>query len=126
LGLNLDGLTSTHATLMARATSGREATDWRAAARWLTEVEEAARQAEYEAQIAMHLVTSGRLEDAFRHAERAVDIASAYQRAFVWEPLRAAIDDWLKTDPRQEETNDLVEPRIAQTGAARTPRAVAG
>ena len=38
-GLDLCALTSAQALLMARATAGAEAAEWRAAAQWLAEVE---------------------------------------------------------------------------------------
>ena len=86
-GLDLNGLESSQALLLARATAGRESADWRAAAQWLREIEEAAEQAELEA----HLATAGRLCDALRHAQRAVELSAAYPRGRTWEPLRAAI-----------------------------------
>ncbi|TVS12681.1 MAG: hypothetical protein EA424_22320 [Planctomycetaceae bacterium] len=90
-GLDLNGLESSQATLLARATAGRESADWRAAAQWLREIEDAAQQAELEAHMAVHLATSGRLSDALRHAQRAVELSAAYPRGRTWEPLRTAI-----------------------------------
>jgi hypothetical protein len=90
-GLDLNGLESSQALLLARATAGRESADWRAAAQWLREIEEAAQQAEREAHLAVHLATAGRLCDALRHAQRAVELSTVYPRGRTWEPLRAAI-----------------------------------
>lgn len=122
LGLDLNGLESTHATLMARATSGGESTAWRTAARWLKEVEDAARQAEIEAKQAVHLATSGQLPDALGHAQRAVDLAGGYQRSSVWEPLRAAIAELLSVSPGRGRPDDIREPRTTPEDAAPTLR----
>lgn len=124
--LDVNGLASAHATLMARATAGRESTDWRAAARWLKEVEEAARQAEIEAKLAVHLATSGQVPEALRHAQRAVEVAGVYQRAGVWEPLRAAIADLLIICRQEEQPDDRCQSRTDPVGTARAPRATVG
>ncbi|NLF70292.1 MAG: hypothetical protein GX575_14730 [Candidatus Anammoximicrobium sp.] len=116
--LDLNGLKSSQATLLARATAGRESEEWRAAARWLGEIEEAARQAEVEAKAAMHLATAGRLPEALRHAQRAVEISGAYPRARIWEPLRAAIAGLLGTRRHRNDPSHDVEPRTVREGAA--------
>lgn len=85
--LNLDGLRAAQATLMARATAGSEAADWRAAVRWLTEVEGDARAAEQEARTAAALADSGELDEAIVCARRACTLESKYHGCLVWQPL---------------------------------------
>jgi len=90
--LNLMGMTSTQAMLMARATAGSEAENWRAAAGWLIRVEQAVQDAEAEARCAALLARSGKLTEAIRHARRACMIEGTYHTQLVWAPLRNAIE----------------------------------
>src|SRR5947209_1679086 len=97
--LNLCALTSAQAMLMARATAGAEAADWRAAGRWLAEVEAAAREAEDEAGRAVHLAAQGHLEEAAERARAAVDLEGHYRPATVWRPLHDALTQELRPEP---------------------------
>jgi hypothetical protein len=90
-GLNLCALTAAQALLMARATAGAEAAEWRSAAQWLGEVEAAARQAEEEASRAARLAAAGKLAEAAERARSALDLESRYRPPVVWRPLHEAI-----------------------------------
>src|SRR5262245_39103043 len=78
LGLNLQGLRASQAGLMARSTAGREAADWRGAARWLEQVEGAAREAREEAELAADLAIFGQFEQSLEHARRACALEAEY------------------------------------------------
>jgi hypothetical protein len=90
--LDLNGLGPSQAQLMARATSGSEAADWRAAVAWLAEVQQDARQAESEARTALQLVQCGRLDEALQHAVEACTIESRHHKSLIWKTLRTAIE----------------------------------
>src|SRR5262249_9728411 len=60
-GLELNGLRSGQAVLMARATSGAEATDWREAVQWLRLIEADADAAEVAARRAVEHAARGEL-----------------------------------------------------------------
>ena len=90
--LDLNGLRPSQAHLMARATAGREAADWRAAAEWLEQLEKDARQAETEAYIAVSLARDGQFHEASRHASQACAIEVRYRPSSTWQPLRDAIE----------------------------------
>ncbi len=89
--LDLRDLHSAQANLMAQATAGNEAADWRNAVTWLKRVEQDASQAESEAQTAARLARSGKLRDALQCADRACAIEARYRKPFTWRPLREAI-----------------------------------
>lgn len=89
--LDLCGLTAAQARLMARATAGAEAADWRAAARWLAEVEADARQAEEAARRAAQLAAAGRFAEAAELARAACDLEGRYRPAVVWRALHDTI-----------------------------------
>jgi hypothetical protein len=91
-GLDLNGLKATQAHLMARATAGSEAADWRAAVHWLSQVEQEAKEAAEEARTAVALATSGQLKEAHDHARRACAIESKYHRHLVWQALLDATE----------------------------------
>lgn len=90
--LDLNGLRASQAALLARATAGREAQDWRAAARWLAEVEEQAAEADREAWSAVLLAFDGRSGEALEHARRACAIEARYHAAPVWQRLCDALE----------------------------------
>jgi hypothetical protein len=90
-GLDLCQIMSGQARLMARATSGSEAADWRAAAHWLAEVEATALRAEDEAHRAAQLAADGHFADAELHAQTALDLEGRYRSPVVWLSLRDAI-----------------------------------
>src|SRR4051794_4326523 len=82
--LDLNGLKAAQATLMAGATSGAEAAAWRAAASWLAEIEQDARNAAAEARTAAALAAAGQLRDALEHADRACALEAKYHRPLTW------------------------------------------
>jgi hypothetical protein len=86
-GINLVGLKSSQARLMARSTAGAERADWTAATRWLEEVERDAKEAEEEACLAADLAILGQLESAAGHMQRACSLESKYGGERVWQPL---------------------------------------
>lgn len=90
--LNLNGLKSHQAVLMARATSGQESTDWRAAVEWLSRVEADARIAQDLARQALALALDGKAVGAVVHAQRACAIEANYRDRLIWQPLRKAIE----------------------------------
>ncbi len=90
-GLNLQGLKSSQAALMARSTAGRESADWKAAMRWLEQVERDAREAERQAGIAADLASQGRIDQALEHAQRACDLELNYNESHLWQPLQKAV-----------------------------------
>jgi len=91
MALNLRALTAKQARLMASATAGAEAADWRAAARWLAEVESDAHRAQDAAAQAARLAAEGRLAEAAEQARAACDLEGRYRPAVVWRPLHEAI-----------------------------------
>jgi len=100
--LDLRDLHSSQANLMAQATAGSEAADWRDAVTWLKRVEQDASQAESEAQTATRLARSGKLRDALQCADRACAIEARYRKPFTWRPLRDAIEAALSKVDRSE------------------------
>ena len=91
-GLNLRAVKSSHALLMARATSGQEKTDWHAAVTWLKEIERRANDAAYEAELAMRYFNSGRLNDAVQHAKLACEIEEQFHPDPIWAVFKNAIE----------------------------------
>jgi hypothetical protein len=89
--LNLQGLKSSQAVMMARSTAGKEAAEWKAATRWLEQVEHDADQAETEAGTAAQLAMIGQYEQAAKHARKACDLQARYCNDLVWQPLLDAI-----------------------------------
>jgi len=89
--LNLNGLKSSQAALMAGATAGPERADWRGAMAWLMRVEEDAREAEKQAKLAADLAVLGDLDQARAYAEQACSLESQYTVNQTWRPLLAAI-----------------------------------
>jgi hypothetical protein len=90
--LNLEGLKAAQALLLARATAGTEAADWRSAVTWLTQTEQDARQAEEEAHTALVLAEAGRLREALEHARQAVAVEAQYHARPVWQALQEAVE----------------------------------
>jgi hypothetical protein len=95
--LNLNGMRSSQALLMERATAGSEAADWRTAVVWLRQVEQDAQQAEAAARMAVELAKTGRLGEAIAYASRACDIEQRYRRPLTWQPLLNVIAAALDT-----------------------------
>src|SRR5262245_49792004 len=89
--LNLDGLRSKQAAMVAECPHGEEAGEWRRATRWLSRVETDALLAEREAAIAVFLAIFEHGPEALLHAERACALEGRYHQQLVWEPLRQAI-----------------------------------
>jgi hypothetical protein len=100
-GLNLEGIQSSQATLLAVATAGSESRDWYSAVLWLREVEQVTWEADQEARKATELARLGQLEEALHHAERACELERRYHTRLIWQPLRDAIldarDAWQRT-----------------------------
>jgi hypothetical protein len=95
--LDLAGVKSSQAALMAGATSGDERTAWLAAARWLDQVEKDAREAEEEAVLAADLAILGQSERAVAHAKEACRLESQYTADNTWRPLLTAITTRLES-----------------------------
>ena len=89
--LNLEGLKSAQATLMAKATAGLEAADWRRGANWLAQVEEDVKKAEAEGELAADLAACGQLRQSLAHAQQACAIESQYHSQPGWQRLCDAI-----------------------------------
>jgi hypothetical protein len=90
-GLNLKGLKASQALLLARATSGSERADWRAAVAWLARIEQHTKEAEEEARQAVTLAKAGKLPEALACAQRACAVEAKYHNQLVWQPLREVI-----------------------------------
>jgi hypothetical protein len=95
-GIELCGLNSRWAWLMARATSGQEAVQWKEAAVWLAELETDAASAEQEARAAMDLVHAGDLANALLRARRACELERKYRTPRIWQPLCMLIEACLR------------------------------
>ena len=91
-GLDLNGMTSHQALLMARATAGLEAADWREAVQWLRLVETDAEAAEEAARSAVDAVARGELAAARRDAQSACDLEARYHPRLVWADLKEALE----------------------------------
>jgi hypothetical protein len=91
-GLDLNGMTSHQALLMARATAGLEAADWREAVQWLRLVESDAEAAEEAARGAVERAAGGDLAAARRGAQTACDLEARYHPRPVWGDLKEALD----------------------------------
>jgi len=87
------GLRPAQATLLARATFGKEGADWRAAAESLAQVERDAKQAEGKAAKAAELAEAGRLTAALQLAEEACAIERRYHANLVWQPLLRLLEN---------------------------------
>lgn len=90
-GLNLDGITASQARLVAWATTGQEALDWREAASWLDQVEADARQAAAHGGRALGLVRQGRPEAALEELGRACQLEERYPGQSAWQSARGAV-----------------------------------
>jgi hypothetical protein len=90
--LNLQGMSSSQATILARATAGAERASWRVAAHWLRQVEETAREARQEAEQAAELTEAGQFEGALAHAKRAVALEATYRTPVVWRSFADSVE----------------------------------
>ena len=90
--LDLDGMNSAQARIMARATSGPEGADWRAAVQWLAQVENDAAEAERAAAEAVALAEKKKWTSALALAERACALEYRHHNSSIWQPLRHAIE----------------------------------
>lgn len=91
-GLNLEGLKASQALLLARATAGQEAADWRAAYKWLSQVEHDAIEAEALASHAVTLSCGGQLEEALERARQACRLEARYHPSSRWQSLCEVIE----------------------------------
>lgn len=96
-GLNLDKMTSAQALLLARATAGKEAEDWRRAVAWLTGVEVDVGDAKGRARMAVMLCRANRWREALEQAQEANRLESRYHRVTVWQPFCEAIEEAIRT-----------------------------
>lgn len=91
LRLNLMGMRSRQATLMAEATSGEESAAWSDAVDFLSRVENDSRLACNAARCAVVLAAKGEMLEAIAEADRAVALEAKYHDPVVWSPLRNAL-----------------------------------
>jgi hypothetical protein len=91
-GLDLNGIRSAQALLMARATAGAEAADWREAVRWLALVEADAAEAAAAGRRAADLAARGDLAAALREARRAEALEARYHPAPGWRALVRSLE----------------------------------
>ena len=91
LRLNLMGIHSRQARLIAEATSGEESVAWEEATKFLSQVEVDSRAASKAAENAIRLIAEGKLAEAIADAERAIALEAKYREPKVWKPLRDAI-----------------------------------
>jgi len=99
--LDLADLKASQVQLLARATSGKEASDWQAASLWLSRIEQAAQEAEMEAGIALALVATGQFHEALYHAQQACTIEACYHASpSIWQPFCMAIEKVVSESPR--------------------------
>jgi hypothetical protein len=89
--VQLKGMKSRHATLLANATAGEESLRWHEAAVWLSQVEKDAQAAELAAKRATNALLNGDLQLALHNAQAAYDLESAYRPVEVWGEFRDAI-----------------------------------
>lgn len=95
-GLNLCGITSRQASIVARATSGRESANWKEAANWLAQVEADAEAAWRAAASATQRATSGQFHKALADAEFACELEQRYRRPAIWESLESTIRHYVE------------------------------
>jgi hypothetical protein len=91
-GLKLQDLKVSEASLLAGATAGKEAAEWREAARWLTVVEQDAKEAQDEAKAAVDMAELGDWNRALEHIRCACAIEARYHGQLVWRPLHDAVE----------------------------------
>ncbi|WP_145216147.1 hypothetical protein [Planctomycetes bacterium TBK1r] len=89
--LNLQGMRSSHAQILASATSGSESAAWDEAAAFLAIVESDAKKAESAARRAVALMQSGHQADAILEASKAVDLEAKHRVPVIWVAVRDAI-----------------------------------
>lgn len=87
LRLDLRGLRSGQAHLLAEATSGQESECWESAARWLRQVERDSQDAKSAAKAAMQHLERHDFTIAMRCIHLAVSLESKYHCPAVWQPL---------------------------------------
>jgi hypothetical protein len=100
--LNLQSMTSEHAALLSRATSGRESIQWREAARFLCQMEADVKAARRAAELARDHALAGQLRQALAHAERACQIERQYHAAPIWEALAKALRGMIHNSAESE------------------------
>jgi hypothetical protein len=95
LELNLEGITSQQARMIALATSGPESTAWREAMAWLAFVERAARDAELYAEIAISMAIFGLPEQTLTFVQKACELELLFPIESAWRPLMLALSEEL-------------------------------
>ncbi len=89
--LNLKGIQSRQARLLANVTSEVEAICWAEAALFLEQVEQDAGEAERSARKAVELLANGYPTEAIAAIDRAILLEAKYRDPVVWLPVRDAI-----------------------------------
>ena len=89
--LNLNGIASAQARLMARATCGAERLEWNAAAHWLEQLERELNDAHSQARQAALLAEDGNWQEAMLCIDHAVERDERYHCPSAWRELQAAI-----------------------------------
>jgi hypothetical protein len=90
--VDLNGMKAAQANIMARATSGPESADWRAAAKRLAQVERDAAEAEQAAAQAVVQAEQQNWKDALALAQRACSLEYHHHDQATWQPLFDAIE----------------------------------
>jgi hypothetical protein len=90
--VDLNGMKAAQANIMARATSGPESADWRAAAKRLAQVESDAAEAEQAAAEAVAQAEQQNWKDALALAQRACSLEYHHHDQATWQPLCDAIE----------------------------------
>lgn len=91
MNLDLENVRARQARLLAEATSGKESECWRAAARYLSQVEYDAAVAEQLASEAVHYAALGQLSESLKLIEDVVNLEAKYRTCETWKPLRDAL-----------------------------------
>ena len=95
LRLDLDGTRSRHAALLAAATRGDEAQQWKAAARWLSQVEADARSACRRSREAIEFAERGEFHEASRWLAMAAGLQAKYPMVKYYEICRDRFESFI-------------------------------
>ena len=91
LGLNLKGLHSNQATLIARATCGREAAEWRAPPPGSDSSSRTRSNAEQSARVALAHAHRQQFREALQEVQDACELEAKYHPKLLWQPLCDAL-----------------------------------
>jgi hypothetical protein len=98
LRLDLDGTRSRHAALLAAATRGEEAEQWKAAARWLSLVEADARSACQRSRQAIEFAERGETREASRWLAMAATLQGRYPMVNHYQLCRDRFESFIMLD----------------------------